>query len=213
MKLKIPELKNTKIEAIIFDLGAVILNIDYHLAVKYFSTLGLNNFDNLFAKANQSQLFNDFEKGLISSAQFRDGLRDAAQIQLSDTAIDNAWNSMLLDLPLARFELLLKLKNDYPLYLLSNTNQIHIAAFTKYFDGLLGVNQFESAFEKVYYSSVIHLRKPDAEIFEFVLNQNNLNPATTLFIDDSPQHIKGALNCGLLAFHLNDSMDITQLFE
>lgn len=213
MKLNIPELKNIKIDAIIFDLGAVILNIDYNLAVKHFSVLGLNNFDELFAKARQSELFNNFEKGLISPAQFRDELRHVGQIQLSDTAIDTAWNSMLGDLPLARIELLKKLKKYYRLFLLSNTNQIHIDAFTKYFDKLLGTNEFESIFERVYYSSAIQLRKPDAEIFKLVVSQNNLNPDATLFIDDSPQHIQGASSMGLRSFHLNDNTDITQLFE
>jgi putative hydrolase of the HAD superfamily len=119
---------------------------------------------------------------------------------------------MLLQMPQKRVELLKKLQLYKPLYLLSNTNIIHERAFSAYIDNTYGWNNFKSIFQKVYFSHEIKLRKPDFEIFEKVLSDNDLNPSTTLFIDDSPQHIAGAKRAGIHAFHLEDDMDVCDLF-
>ena len=206
------QLKNTAIKAIIFDLGAVILNIDYNITKREFERVGVQNFDDLFSKAKQNQLFDNFEKGLISNDVFRNELRNLSGIKLSDAQIDANWNAMLLELPMKRFEMLQQLSKVYPLYLLSNTNKIHEVAFVRYIEELVGWNNFNSLFKKIYLSHQINLRKPDIEIFEKVITDNQLNPSTTLFIDDSPQHVAGALKAGLVAFHLTDGVDICDLF-
>jgi putative hydrolase of the HAD superfamily len=212
MELLHSELKNKHFDAIIFDFGAVIIDIDYHKTRDAFEKQGIKNFDELFSKAKQNNLFDNLEKGLISEIKFRDELRAISGINLNDNTIDECWNSMLLQMPSNRVEMLKKLQLHKPLYLLSNTNSIHEKAFSAAIEGEYGWNSFKSIFQKVYLSHEIKLRKPDLEIFEKVLSENNLNPSTTLFIDDSPQHIEGARKAGIYAFHLQDGMEVCDLF-
>jgi putative hydrolase of the HAD superfamily len=212
MELLHSELKNKHFDAIIFDFGAVIIDIDYHKTRDAFEKQGIKNFDELFSKAKQNNLFDNLEKGLISEIKFRDELRALLGINLNDNTIDACWNSMLLQMPSNRVEMLKKLQLHKPLYLLSNTNIIHEKAFSAAIEGEYGWNNFKSIFQKVYLSHEIKLRKPDLEIFEKVLSENNLNPSTTLFIDDSPQHIEGARKAGIYAFHLQDGMEVCDLF-
>lgn len=213
MKLTHPELKKKHFNAIIFDFGAVIINIDYHKTRVAFESKGIKNFNELFSKAKQSSLFDNFEKGLITDNQFRDHLRVISGINLSNSEIDECWNKMLLQLPQNRFNLLKHLSTQIPLYLLSNTNSIHEKAFSKYIDEHYGYSNFTSIFQKVYLSHHVQMRKPDLEIFEKVLLENQLQAKQTLFIDDSIQHVEGATKAGIHAFHLQDNIDICELFN
>ncbi len=187
------------IEQLIFDLGGVIINIDYNLTALAFKQLGINDFDTIYSKAKQDNLFDEFEKGTISNAGLRNRLKEHLPDGTSDEQIDAAWNSMLIAIPSHRVEWLQKLRKHYRIFLLSNTNRIHIKAFTAITDQQFGKGVFESTFEQHYYSCDIGMRKPDAEIFEKVLNDNQLDRAKTLFIDDSIQHIEGASKINLPA--------------
>ena len=123
----------------------------------------------------------------------------------------DAWNSMLLDLPESRLDLLRSLNSNYKLFLLSNTNAIHINSISN----TLGEKQWKSfcnLFDKMYLSHEIGVRKPNIEAFQFILKQQKLNPNEVLFIDDSPQHIEGAKKLGIICYHLKDGEDITTLF-
>ena len=118
---------------------------------------------------------------------------------------------MILDLPQKRIDFLTKLKKLYPLFLLSNTNSIHIDYFCK----SIGVKQsdcFFSLFKKIYLSHEIGVRKPNQEAFQIILNENHLTPKEVLFFDDSPQHIKAAKKLGINCYHVKESCDITTLF-
>jgi FMN phosphatase YigB (HAD superfamily) len=188
---------------IIFDLGGVILNIDYELAANAFAQLGIPNFNQLFSKATQEKVFDLYEKGLITSDEFRDALNKTLKTPLSNATIDAAWNSMLLDLPTARLELLKQFKATHRTFLLSNTNEIHIDWFFNSLQQHFGIPDLSGYFENVYLSYQIHLRKPDAAIFQYVLDQNQLLPSETLFIDDSIQHIEGAKKLGIQTYWLD----------
>ena len=187
------------IEQLIFDLGGVIINIDYNLTAVAFKHLGMKDFDAIYSKAKQDNLFDEFEKGNISNAAFRNRLKEHLPEGTSDEQIDKAWNSMLINIPSHRVEWLQKLSKQYRIFLLSNTNRIHIKAFTALADQQFGKGVFEAAFEQHYYSCNIGMRKPDAEIFEKLLNDNHLDRTKTLFIDDSIQHIEGARKINLPA--------------
>jgi putative hydrolase of the HAD superfamily len=121
---------------------------------------------------------------------------------LSDVEIDKAWNEMLLDVPTERLLLLEKLSNEKNMVLLSNTNAIHIDSFSEYLKQNHQMADLSRYFDKLYYSFEMGMRKPEARIFESVLAEQNYNPRETLFIDDSPQHIHGARQVGLNAYHL-----------
>jgi glucose-1-phosphatase len=190
------------IKNIIFDLGGVILDIDYQLTSKAFMALGLKNFDDIYSQKKQQHFFDDFEKGILSVKRFRKEIKNYLPERVTNENIDDAWNSMLLTIPVGRIDWLNELNRKYRIFLLSNTNEIHKKAFRKIVNGEVGYDVFDDVFEKCYYSSELKMRKPDTQIFIHVLEQSNLNPSETLFIDDSPQHVNGAQKAGIHAIHL-----------
>jgi putative hydrolase of the HAD superfamily len=187
-----------KIKNIIFDYGNVIFTIDFNRAQHSFSELGIKNVEQFFAHKAHSPIFDQFEQGFISASEFREGIRKVAGIPgLTDTEIDHAWNSLLIGVPEPNHDLLLKVKEKYRTFLLSNNNEIH---YNWIMDYLKREHQLESNtifFEKDYYSHLMKMRKPNPEIFEYVLKKHQLDPAETLFIDDSPQHLKTAASLGM----------------
>ena len=199
------------VKNIIFDFGGVILNIDYKLTETAFARLGLKDFDTIYSQATQIELFDVFEKGLMSAAEFRKEIRKFIGTA-TDDQIDMAWNSMLLDLPEERIKLLDKLKTTYRTFLLSNTNEIHFSAFSSYMKDKFKRDIFSEAFEKAYVSHKVNMRKPDAEIFEFVVQENSLQKEETLFIDDSIQHIQAAKKVGLHTLFLEKGKTIVDVF-
>jgi putative hydrolase of the HAD superfamily len=201
------------IRNIIFDLGGVIFNIDPLATQKAFETLGMEDFKSFYTTKNQTRAFDDFDCGRITENEFRDFLKAHLPENSSYAQIDEAWNAMLLDLPEERLTLLKALGKKYRLFLLSNTNEIHVTAFSAYLEKTFGFSDFSDYFERWYYSCRIGMRKPDAEIFEFVLRENNLEAEETLFIDDSPQHIEGAMKCGIKGILLPQGTTINRLFE
>lgn len=201
------------IDAIIFDLGGVILNIDYQLTSSAFKKLGLTNFDELYSQAKQNHIFNNLEKGLIESDEFRNYVISSSGLSLNKNEIDHAWNAMLLDLPIERINLLNRLKKQFKIYLYSNTNAIHLNGFQKIIKSAYGAeNLLEETFHKTYYSHIINKRKPNEDGFLQILKEQNLIAERTLFIDDSPQHIVGAKKLGIKAFLLKDE-DIISFFK
>ncbi len=187
---------------IIFDFGGVILNLDYQRTTTAFQKLGVKDFAESYSQLEQDELFDRFERGEISPAIFRDGLRSAFLHSVSDEQLDRAWNAMLLDLPSVRLELLRKLGTEKRISLLSNTNEIHVESFEAALKRDHGLDDLSGLFEKVYYSCRTGMRKPETRIFEMVLREQGYSASETLFIDDSPQHIEGARKAGLHVYHL-----------
>ena len=201
------------IDAIIFDLGGVILNLDYHLTIRAFEKLGMKDSSELFSQKAQSGFFDDFETGKIGAQAFRKEVRKVLHSSVTDSEIDKAWNAMLLDFPQSRFEFLKSISSKKRSFLLSNTNETHMAWFKKYVNELFGENVFFNLFEEAYLSNEMGMRKPNVEIFEHVISQNQLDPKTTLFIDDSEQHLRGAKLAGLQTHWLQPNEEITKLFS
>jgi len=189
------------IRNIIFDYGNVIFNIDFEKTQHSFTELGIKNVERFFAHSGHDPIFNEFEKGNISSAEFRDGIRRITERpDLTDDQIDKAWNTLLIGVPPVNHEILLKAKQQYRTFLLSNINEIHLDYINNYLKREYHIESNDVFFEKVYYSHLIRLRKPDPEVFEFVLKDSNLLPEETLYIDDSPQHLKTAREMGFSTY-------------
>ena len=187
-----------KIKNIIFDYGNVIFEIDFRIAQNAFAQLGIPDIETFFGHKGHDNLFSELETGAITAAQFRDGIRNAAQNPtLTDEEIDAAWNSLLIGVPENVHDILLKVKDKYRTFLLSNTNEIHYNYILKYLKKEFEVENNDHLFEKAYYSQLMKLRKPHVEIFEQVLKENSLIAEETLFIDDSPQHLVGAKQAGM----------------
>lgn len=196
------------IKHIIFDLGGVILNIDYALPQKAFGELGVTDVEALYSQAAQSDLFDKLEIGAIDEASFVSEIIKLSEGKANYKQVIDAWNSILLDFPLRRLQILQQLQLHYDLFLCSNTNEIHERAFNQILQQTCGYPSLAVFFDKVYFSHRVGMRKPNADIFELILNQNNLTPKHTLFIDDSIQHIKTAESLGIQTIHLTPDMTI-----
>ena len=182
---------------IIFDLGAVLLNIDFQRTMAAFKNLGAENTNEFFSAYAQYSFFDEFDKGLITPYEFRNEIKKFLKKNVTEEMIDKAWNAMILDFPKERIDLLLSYKNKYRTFLLSNTNAIHFPVYNNQLKENFNINNLSDLFEKAYYSYRLGLRKPDKEIFELVLKENNLIPNETTFIDDSPANIATANELGL----------------
>lgn len=196
------------IKHIIFDLGGVILNIDYNLTEKAFIEAGITDFNELYSQLSQTSLFDEWETGRIDQEGFIAELQKVSGKALSPEQILHAWNAMLLDFPLRRLQLLQQLRLHYDMVLLSNTNEIHEQALNQILQRDHGIPNIGVFFDKVYLSHRIGLRKPSKEIFQVVLDDTGFKPEHTLFIDDSPQHIVTAGELGIKTIFLEKDMTI-----
>ena len=185
------------IENIIFDLGGVLLDIDYNLTRAAFEKLGVTHFNEMYSQANADKLFQKLETGNIDEEEFYLELNRSTGMNLSSEKIKEAWNAMLLTFREDSLQFLDQLKGKYKIFLLSNTNKIHHTSFYKLYHQKKRSKKFEEYFDKAFYSFEIGLRKPDEECYEWVLKNLNINPQKTLFIDDSINNIEGAKKVGI----------------
>ena len=200
-----------EIKSIIFDLGGVILNLDYSKTENEFKKFGILHFKELYSQKKQTLLFDDFEKGKINPKEFISFLKEAENLKIKEIDFINAWNAMLLEIPIEKLQFINGLKKDYKIFLLSNTNEIHIKKFEKDLKKNNMLEQFYKCFDKIYYSSRMGKRKPEKNCFNQVLEENGLIAENTLFIDDSIQHIEGAEKAGIKTFHLEKNKSILDL--
>ena len=192
----------SKIKNLLFDLGGVLLNIDYNKTADAFKLLGVKQFDELYSQAAANDLFEMLETGKISEQDFYLNIKTYCDPQITHQQIENAWNAMLLDFRIDSLQHLIKLKERYNIYLLSNTNSIHLTAFTKIFQKETGKENLDDFFIKAYYSHVINERKPYPLTYKMVLEDAGIKAEETLFIDDSIKNIEGAVEAGLEVHHL-----------
>tara|TARA_B100000768_G_scaffold110188_1_gene102150 strand:- start:486 stop:1127 length:642 start_codon:yes stop_codon:yes gene_type:complete len=200
-----------EIKSIIFDLGGVILNLDYSKTVDEFKKIGVLHFKELYSQKKQTLVFDDFEKGKIQPEEFISSLKSSENLKIKEIDFINAWNAMLLEIPIEKLEFIYGLKKNYKIFLLSNTNEIHINKFESNLKKNNMLELFYKCFDKIYYSSRMGKRKPDENCFKQVLEENGLMANKTLFIDDSIQHIQGAKVAGLKTFHLEKNRSIIDL--
>lgn len=211
-KLGINHEQLTKVKNIIFDLGNVVIKIHYQRTLDAFKKLGFEDFEKIYTLFKQTDLFSLLETGKISADEFCSGLRKNGLEKLTNEEIKDAWSMMLGELTAENYKLLKLIRNDYKTYLLSNTNEIHIDFFTKGVIKAFGKDVLPEMFDKIYYSHTIQLRKPNVEIYEYVLNDARLVPHETIFIDDLFENIEAARKTGILAYHLEQET-ISELFE
>lgn len=192
----------TATKNIIFDLGGVLLDLDFQKTVVAFKNLGIDNFDEMFSQFKADDLFEKLETGIISEKDFYSAIKKRTGHAIADEEIDQAWNALILNFRKESLEVLEKLSADHKLYLLSNTNSIHLRYFKEQFIKETGKPSLDTYFNKTWYSSEIGLRKPSTKIFEFALQAENLKAAETLFIDDTLVNIETAQKMGFKTHHL-----------
>ncbi len=202
-----------KIENIIFDFGGVVLDIDPQLTVKEFEKLGFNNKEKINSPEFTHDLLCKFERGIFTPEVFRKKLREFLEIDATDQQLDDAWNALLYDIPRERIEVIEEVKKHYPIYLLSNSNEIHYDLYVRDLQLRFGYREFDELFTKAYFSFDLHLCKPEPEIYEFVMYQHGLNPETTLFIDDKEENIATAKKVGFKTYQLKAPQRVRDIFE
>lgn len=197
----------TGIRNIIFDLGGVILDIDIPKTTRAFRQLGVDNIDDFFGIGKAASIFKEQEVGTISDDDFIAGLGKLGGKELSRNQVIEAWNAMLIRFPEERIALLKRLRTSYKLFLFSNTNAIHLQAFQNMFLEQFGT-PLDDLFDKVYYSHIMGLRKPDEKSFRYILEDCHLKAEETLFVDDAKNNIEGAQRVGLRTLYIDKGMDI-----
>jgi len=199
------------IQHIIFDLGGIFLNLNYAHTASAFLQLGVVNFDELFTQHHANPLFAKLETGEVSEEDFYQQIRAITSVSLTDAQIAEAWNAMLLDMPMERIVWLQQVARQYPIYLFSNTNAIHYQQLMQICRRDLGEIDFNGLFRFAGYSHQLGYRKPDAASFRLLLQQLNIEPHHTLFIDDTPGNIKGAQELGLHTLFLPPPQQVLEL--
>ncbi|TMM28629.1 HAD family phosphatase [Polaribacter aestuariivivens] len=195
------------IKNIIFDFGDIFINLDKIKFANELQKLGISQNDNTF-----TPILNEYEMGLISTEDFINYFKE--KLQVSSHEIKKAWNCILLDFPIERLKFIKKLakQNKHRLFLLSNTNDLHISWIQNNW-GMDLYNEFKTCFEKFYLSHEIHLRKPNNNIYQFVLTENNLQANETLFIDDTEENTSAAAMLGIHTWNLIPKKeDVVDLF-
>ena len=193
----------SSVKSLIFDLGGVILDLSVDHTLQSFSDLSGLPKEKVQDMYVGTPGFLEYEKGLIDDETFRDFVRQTFSIKADDAAIDACWNAMLRGIPPVKLDLLLRLQGEFRVFLLSNTNAIHLDHINEVMlpkNG--GEHSLDHYFHKAYYSHRMKKRKPDAEIFEQVLEENNLVPEQTLFLDDYAINIEGAKTLGIKTIHV-----------
>ena len=184
------------IKNIIFDWGGVLIDLDFERCLQAFDDLGIGDLKHLLTGAAECSLFKDYEMGKCTTTEFREGVRQLANRSLTDAEIDAVWNSMVKNVPVEKLQLLYELRQQYNIYLLSNTNELHWEhASEKVFQ--YKELKRDNFFKRVFLSNEMHLAKPDPEIFRVALKEANLIAEETLFIDDSLVNCEAAASVGI----------------
>lgn len=205
--------KQVNIKTIIFDLGGVIIDLDFKKTPQAFSDQTSWTAQDIYHLILQPGLFQDYEKGLLSDQHFRSGVNQLFETDLSNEQIDLAWCAMLGDIPKPRLDLMNLLREKYQVLVLSNTNAIHVDAFNQTIKEVSGKDSLTSYADEVYFSHELHMRKPDTEIYEEVLKRSGAIAEQCLFLDDTQKNLDQAALIGIQTLHIttpNDIFNVTQ---
>lgn len=197
------------IKNIIFDFGDIFINLDKPATVQRLFELGVHE-----VTSDMMDVYKMYEVGRSSTSDFIRSFTDLYP-SISADQFKNAWNAILKDFPAHRLEFIKELaaKDEYRLFLLSNTNDMHISWIQEDW-GDEFYEEFKACFEQFYLSHEIHLRKPDKNIYEYVLTQNNLNAAETFFVDDTKENTDKAKELGIHVWNIDpQSEDIVDLLS
>lgn len=203
---------NSKIKNIVFDLGGVLINLDFNRCINAFREAGFTDIEQLASPFKDGDLFSQFELGTITTEEFREAIRKVSGTALTDSRIDGMWNSMLIGIPAEKLDLLLELRQRYRIFLLSNTNSLHwnYACEQLFQYHSWNVTDF---FEQYFLSFEMHQAKPAQSIFRQMMKEADISPEETLFIDDSLANCKSAIAVGIESYHYQIGEDLSPLFK
>ena len=200
------------VKNIIFDFGNVLFDLDLPAVERNLKIYNGENFEAAKEKLFRDKVFELYETGGLSTEEFIDAIRFASEKPLEKEQVVAAWNSIFLAMPKERFDMLLRLRERYKVFLLSNINDLHATWIDYYMIREHGIEDFHARyFDGVYYSHLIRLRKPDREIYEYVLADAELVPEETVFFDDMEVNVEAAKAVGIRGILHPKGSDILQV--
>jgi putative hydrolase of the HAD superfamily len=201
------------IKTIIFDLGGVLINLDTEAAVRSFKELGFLDAHKYLNDYLQKGIFLEMEKGKLTNDEFCDKFRElSVNKNITNKQIEEAWCKILLDIPDYKLDLLLELRKKYQVFLLSNTNRVVSAHYTKHAFAKQGLT-INDYFDRLYVSYEIGYVKPDYKIFEYLIADSGIHPHEALFLDDGEQNIIAAKELGFHTYLVAPREDFRHLFQ
>ena len=203
--------RDPSIKNLIFDLGGVILDLSIDHTLQAFTKLSGMDKQKVTDLFHSSKGFEVYEMGMMNDEDFRSFVRTVYGVTSSDEEIDTCWLAMLRGIPVRKLELLERLKNSYRVFLLSNTNNIHLVHINK--NMLTNSTSLDQFFHRAYYSHVMKKRKPNADIFQQVLDENGMVAEETLFLDDNLANLEGARALGIKTLHVSHPDIILDYFH
>lgn len=203
---------NDNIKNLIIDFGGVLVDLDRSRCIDSFKRIGAGCIEEMLNPYYQLGLLKDLENGDITTDIFHEELRKAAGKEITDSQIDDAWNSFLVSVPSYKLDLLLNLRERYTVYLLSNTNQIHWEMSCDRFFSYKNLTA-DDFFEKIFLSYQLHQLKPSKEIFQTVLLETGIRPEETFFIDDAAANCRTAESLGIHTYTPKDQEDWGHIFK
>jgi len=205
--------KKPEADFVIFDLGNVIIDIFYPETLDYIKQKVAPIHHERVASFYLTDFHKDYEKGLISSDEFRKEIRNYFEQDWSDDFVDHLWNYLLGKIPAERLELAKKLKEHYTTGVLSNTNEIHIQALNKILKEDHGLDSLHDLFEHVYFSHEMNLSKPDPLIYKTLVEDLNTTPEKIIFFDDLEANVESAREIGIQAHQVTGPNVIFDFFK
>ena len=199
-----------KFKAVIFDFGNVIINIEFQRIYNSFAKFTSKPIAYIEKRITEDQIFRRYESGQFTDEEFREVIRQTLGFPLSDHEVDTAWNAILLDIPTDRIDLIHKIRQNYPVFLLSNTNNIHITASNNYLKKTHGINSLDILFDQLFLSYEMGMWKPDTEIYFEVLRSINLEPNEVIFFDDNLQNIESAKAIGMQTILVESTTSVVE---
>lgn len=199
-----------RINTLIFDLGGVIVDLAPQQTLAEFAALSNKPASEILAMYSQHPSFPAYETGRIGEEEFRNSIRQMFSIDVTDQEIDRCWNAMLVGIPPEKLIMLERLKSKFTTLILSNTNSIHLEYMNHV---ILNGEVLDAYVHHAHYSHKIGMRKPDREIFEYVLNSHSLTANQTLFLDDNTDNIAAAKSLGIEALLIEHPSRVNELFR
>jgi len=202
----------SNISTLIFDFGGVLIDLDMNQSILNFKKLGVENVENYLSNFGQSGFFMQLEKGKISAEEFRSEIRKMTTNTITDKEIDDAWNAFLVRIPSEKLDIVYQLRKKFRVIMLSNTNAIHFPYAERTFFSYKnrGIDEY---FDKCYRSYDMKMAKPDAEIFEAILSQEQVAPNQCLLLDDGPKNIEQAQKMGFQTYFVDPKEDLSFLLS
>lgn len=194
-------------------MGGVVIDIDFELTFNAFAQLANKSTHETKEIMGELNIWDQYERGALTDQKFIDTIRASLELTQTDEEIIVAWNALLLELPKSRIDLVKEINAKYDTYVLSNTSNIHIEGVNKILEESTGHQDLKEVFGKIYYSYEINRRKPDLDIYEFVLEDAGLKAEETLFLDDNLDNIIAAQKMGIQTIHVHPPICITHYLE